>query len=203
MTAFPVVIVLLCFAADDDLRAVSIPEGAKSYRDATRRTGEVNVSRVYSVDGLQVGQRRFYRDGTVAEEILFRTERNPGFVNTTLRHGYWRQFHPNGQLFSERPYRNGAPDGVFRFWDFEGNLLGEFAIPKGTGVLHEFRNRALYVRDTETPIVDGKIHGEQLEWGTFEGGRPGYSVTPYRHGVPDGLRSRSESSFLIDVDLDR
>lgn len=51
------------------------------------------------------------------------------------RHGLWVFFHPNGQKRSEQPYVDGLEEGVFRQWNADGVLLGEYTMKAGTGAL--------------------------------------------------------------------
>lgn len=144
-----------------DLYEIRIPAAAiERTVDKFRRTRTLATQKIYLIEGKVVAERFFFDDGNLAEEKLYRDYPDK-------LHGIWRQYHMNGKLAAERPYREGTMDGTFRFWDDNGDLLGESTIKEGTGMLRQFTNRALAVGDSETSFVNGKKNGPATEWGRF------------------------------------
>jgi antitoxin component YwqK of YwqJK toxin-antitoxin module len=48
--------------------------------------------------------------------------------------GVVREWHANGNVLRETPYRNGAVDGVVSQWNSEGKLLGQYTLSAGLGI---------------------------------------------------------------------
>jgi antitoxin component YwqK of YwqJK toxin-antitoxin module len=150
--------------AASDLKEVQIPADAvERPAKSFRRAGKVASHLLYLVGDQIVAERFFYENGKLAEEKLY-----GNYLEHKL-HGIWRQYHLNGKLAAERPYRDGVMDGTFRFFDEDGELVGESVIKMETGVLREFRNEGLAVSDKETPFVSGKKHGTATHWARFAG----------------------------------
>ncbi|TWU29909.1 toxin-antitoxin system YwqK family antitoxin [Bythopirellula polymerisocia] len=131
-------------------------------------------------DERKIGERRFYQNGKVAEEKLYRKG---------VLHGVWRQYHENGTLFSERPYRMGVPDGTFKFWNDKGKLLGQSVIKQGNGVLQEYELPEFHSRNRKIPFIDGKVDGPEVTMAIFSGDAEdaaGRSITNYTKGLREG-----------------
>lgn len=160
--------------SDDSLRSLTIPKDAVESSLKVHRFEPVVSGKSYSVGGVKVGERIFYSNGEMAEERLLRDGK---------LHGYRRQWYENGKLFTEQPYHDGVLDGICKYWSPQGDLLGESVLKKGSGVLREFANEALRVRDREVPYVNGKIEGVAKTWD-----RSGMSTSliEYRNGLAEG-----------------
>lgn len=74
-------------------------------------------------------ERRLYKDG--------------------LSFGVWRTWHPNGQLASEEPYFQDRKDGLFRHWDEEGKLVGQYQITNGEGHVLIYDSQGRVVHDEQ------------------------------------------------------
>jgi hypothetical protein len=102
-------------------------------------------------------ERTFYASGQVETEITY----DRGHVN-----GVTKRWHPNGVLASAIPVEDDMVEGVARFWDDSGKLLGEYEILGGTGIQKMwFPNGQLM---GETPMQNGMITGRQIAF--FENG---------------------------------
>ena len=152
-----------------DLAQIAIP--LEALAESFGNSGGLDIVR-YFVGKVRVGQRRFYdkrhggRAGVMAEEQMFDAD---GKLD-----GVCRQFHPNGKLFCEEPFRHGLQDGTFRYWDASGKLRGESLLRNGNGILRRFSLRYITGDNAEIPYVDGKIHGVKTNWGTT----PAYGSGP-------------------------
>jgi len=142
----------------DDLADVKIPAEAQEREVGYRPSGGIPKKRGYFLGDVLVGERRFYANGKLAEEKIYRDGQ---------LHGYWRQYYENGKLFAARPYREGKPDGTFRFYDERGKLLGTSTLREGTGTLREYPYYRLGSHDAEIPYIDGKVHGIKRSWGSY------------------------------------
>lgn len=74
-------------------------------------------------------ERRLYKDG--------------------LSFGVWRTWHPNGQLASEEPYFQDRKDGLFRHWDEEGKLVGQYQLTMGEGHVLIYDSQGRVVHDEQ------------------------------------------------------
>ena len=179
-------------ATGDEPLPKSAPEGAVQHVVPLRSTagdmlGEMTV---YRIGTDRVAECKRYRNGRTADLRLFRDGK---------LHGVWTQYHTNGKVFAERPYRNGLPDGTFRFWDEREKLLGESEIKKGTGLLREYEKICLTSHDAEIPLVDGRIHGIQRVWAQYDRCRGrGCEIELYEHGESSGWNVvRDEDGTLM------
>ena len=62
-------------------------------------------------------------------------------------HGVKREWYINGQLKSEEPYRMHVRDGLFRHWDEKGNLVGQYQINNGDGVLKIYNSKGQLLKE--------------------------------------------------------
>ena len=87
-------------------------------------------SEVPYVHGREHGtERSWNEDGTLWRETRYREGRADG---------EWRYFHSNGRLQYSHWYEDGRMHGKFRQWTAAGQLLGEFDMTAGSGVLWEW-----------------------------------------------------------------
>ena len=68
------------------------------------------------VNNLKHGMWREYYDDTGS--ILIEENYRHG-----IQHGFYRSFHPNGQMLSEGSFDNGSREGYFRVYDEHGNHI--------------------------------------------------------------------------------
>src|SRR5205085_1084494 len=125
--------------------------------DYRRLPGGVAAGDAYYVgeDGVAY---RFYWDREktrLHSECLFITTAGNGVQHL---HGVQREWHANGQLKSESPYRLGQRHGTSRQWNDEGRLLGSFVMRDGTGTFRMWYDNGLIERSL--PLVAGKLLGE-------------------------------------------
>lgn len=154
-----------------------IHKGAVEREETYRPSGDKTKASGYYLGKEKVGRRVFYNNGQIADEQIFK--------NGKL-HGIWRQFYQDGQLFAVRPYRNGKPDGTFKFWDSNGKLLGTSKLTNGNGVLRQYQNYELMSENAHIPFVNGKVDGNKIVWGRFDGKTIGKSITQYKNGAMEG-----------------
>lgn len=179
-----------------DLAQIAIPLEARA--ESFGDSGGLDIVRCF-VGKVRVGERRFYdkrhggRAGVMAEEQLFDADGK--------LHGVCRQFHPNGKLFCEEPYRHGLQDGTFRYWDASGKLRGESLLRNGNGILRRFSLRFITGDNAEIPYVDGKIHGVKTNWGTTPayGSGPCTFYAEYVHGVQEGWSLTYDSDGTLRI----
>src|SRR5436190_20927766 len=78
----------------------------------------------YFLSGKQVGARRWFKDGTLANE--WATEGNN-------HHGRWARFHTNGVPDLEASYLNGKRHGIRVQFDTYGRAIGTSEFLDGDG----------------------------------------------------------------------
>ena len=98
----------------------------------------------------------FYPNGELKERTNYQSKSDGG-----KKHGFQRHWYENGQLWSERTYKDGRRDGLYRSWHENGQLKAE------------------------SPSKDGEEHGLERSW--HEGGQL-KSETTYKDGKRHGLR---------------
>jgi len=103
-------------------------------------------------------ERRFYPTGQVETEITHSEGQERCWVT--------KHWHPNGILESEVPVKNGVPEGVARFWNQNGELIGNYEMHAGTGVQKGWHPDGSLM--AEISWVNGQRTGRQRSY--FEGG---------------------------------
>jgi len=162
----------------DDLIAYVIPDGAKRLGPFATRSG---AGKLY--DYLLPGAEMATQENRVGSEIVARgvTLERRLFKNGQ-KHGVQREWYTNAQLKSERPYRDGAMDGLFRHWDEQGRLIGQYQLVKGSGLVRIYDSSGVLVE--EASYKDGLSHGLTMT-------------------VSDSAQSRSFVWYENDRQLDR
>jgi len=132
----------------------------QSHEGSYHPLGTMTTMRQYFLPGEKVGERIFYSNGNIAEEILFRNGQ---------RQGLTRCFYESGKRFAEYPYTDGKLDGAVRFYRENGDLIGESNLVNGNGLLREYELRPVVMEDSEIPYKDGLIDGVRRQWAKFTG----------------------------------
>lgn len=97
-------------------------------------------------------ERAYFENGSLRGETTF--------DEYGLPHGIDHNWHENGILASECPYKHGRIDGVAKQWNDRGELLGSFEMHNGTGIYRMWHpNGQLMI---EFPSVDGLRHGREI-----------------------------------------
>ena len=107
-------------------------------------------------------ERRLYKDG--------------------LSFGVWRTWHPNGQLASEEPYFQDRKDGLFRHWDEEGKLVGQYQLTMGEGHVLIYNSQGRVVHDEQISF-DPNVRALSMKRYTFDE----IALRWLRKRKPDGL----------------
>lgn len=133
--------------------------------------------RQYFVAGQLVGERGYWRDGTLAFERPIRDGK---------AHGRCYEWARSGALVLLEPYRAGLMHGTARQWAEDGTLLGSYEMRHGTGF------DVWRARTEEGRIVVAEIHSMRagrkhgFTWWLREDARP-YHEEHYwdgqRHGI--------------------
>jgi antitoxin component YwqK of YwqJK toxin-antitoxin module len=158
---------------DEDYLTYSIP------KDAVGKSGEVRpgydyVREIdYRVGEKLVAQQRFWKNGQMYSETLFKDG---------MKHGVERFWYDNHQIRFESPYKAGAMHGVFKQWDRDGKLLGSFEMKEGTGVRKLWHDNGQL--DKEEPYKDGKEDGTLKFY--FPDGKP-RQIIHYKEGQAHGV----------------
>lgn len=92
----------------------------------------------------------------VTEDGLYRY----GFLRGGKRHGLWRTFNPDGELWIECSYADGQLEGMMRTWGPGGQLI------------------------SEAHYSQGKLHGASIGW--YSSGGEAFSRT-YKSGILSGV----------------
>lgn len=79
-----------------------------------------------------------------------------------VRHGIVREWHRNGVLATEEPYQDGLRHGLSRAWDEHGKLLGKFKMVHGTGIVRSWHDNGQLQH--EISLVDGLFCGRTSMW---------------------------------------
>ena len=103
-------------------------------------------------------EKRFYPDGQVESEITYLEGRGNRWVT--------KLWHPNGVLASEVLVVDGAPEGIVRFWNQKGELVGTYEMHDGTGVQKDWHSDGSL--KAEISWVNGQWTGRLRSY--FEGG---------------------------------
>ena len=103
-------------------------------------------------------EKQFYPNGQLETEITY--------FDGPERRWLTRHWHPNGTLEFEVPVRNGVPDGLAKYWNDKGELLGQYEISNGTGVQKGWHRDGSLM--AEVTWVDGERTGRGRSY--FEGG---------------------------------
>lgn len=110
----------------------------------------------YWLDGKKVGERRWWRNGNLSDELPM----SNGVPHGTAR--WWRQ--DGKTLASEHSYKDGLLEGVSRGWHPNGVLASETWYRRGKkhGWEREWNSKGELV--WELPYRDGKLHGVARYW---------------------------------------
>jgi|KBSSwiStaDraftv2_1062776.scaffolds.fasta_scaffold378249_1 hypothetical protein len=103
-------------------------------------------------------EKRFYPNGQLETEITHFEGLERCWVT--------RHWHPNGILESEVPVKNGLTEGVARFWNQKGELIGTYEMHDGSGVQKGWHPDGSLM--AEISWVNGERTGRQRSY--FEGG---------------------------------
>lgn len=163
---------------EEDLARIRIPPTAIAKKVLVVPSAFRSKLEEYWLDGVCVGERLFYDNGQVLEEKLFDPAKQ--------LHGIIREFHRDGRLFSEEPYRHGVPDGQFSYWNENGEVLGTSTVRKGNGVLYQYLRGSGSGGVFAIPFRDGKIHGVKTFRGDLLGMGRGMMMQEFTSGIQDG-----------------
>ncbi len=133
--------------------------------------------------------REVFYPNNVLKARVFTKKNGEGKI---LRHGSLQQFHPNGRQAVQGQYMNGAPVGIWTWWDLEGHLVrrvrkdGDFEEllfgQKINKAEITFKNTAGN-KESEGLLKYDKAHGTWQYW--YNNGAP-KAVGKYLSGIPDG-----------------
>ncbi len=147
----------------------------------------------YLDDGRTLWSRGTYHQGVLhGPAVIWNPEedrlREEGFFVDGHKDGYWKNYHPDGWLFSAGRYRKGERDGVWQRYSRSGSRLRQATFENGelhgpAMTWHENRslgapqpNLQLVMRSGIPPwgltepiasrgtYVRGQLHGEWIEW---------------------------------------
>ena len=152
--------------------------------------GTVADEDAYPPLGHLVRRVNYFRDDKMVGERIFYKNGNVAserlFKDGKLD-GKERLFYESGKLFSDRVYVAGKLDGDVHFFKEDGELFGVSKLAKGTGVLRQFGLLSLALSKSELPYKDGVLDGTKKLWSNFSGGRGiGCSISQYVNGLNEG-----------------
>jgi len=172
-----------------DIEAVATPPDAIVEKAATRdprvvqqhyflRNAEGGHGDLVAIEWLSVNPR-VEGEGKLFRRELIKIDRTKHIIPERL-HGVQREWHPNGKLKSESPYRMHRRDGLFRQWDEQGRLIAQYQITDGNGIERIYNSNGQLQR--EAVFKDNDENGpnyafypqtqrvlSQMENGTFVG----------------------------------
>ena len=113
-------------------------------------TGEVKTKTFYNQGKAEGKAYEYAPDGRIitlleyADGNLKSVDRINRYDSNQLKQGKWIEFHANGVVAEEGIYQSGERNGIFKFFDKEGNLLR----------MELYRNGQLFEDAEETAILD-------------------------------------------------
>lgn len=160
----------------------TIPPTAEA-REIPARRGEEYAREVWYFvdDNTLVGVRRYWdeKKSKLHSEELYAPSDSWRFQH---KNGVQREWYKNGQLKSERPYKNDKMHGTFKQWDENGKLLGSFEMKEDSGPFQSWYPNGQV--EEIRPCKNGKIHGE-WRW-YFDNGKLG-AIAWYEEGSVYGI----------------
>lgn len=126
-----------------DILAYEIPADAIKWQRSTPNpyivTQRYHLRNPDGTRGNLVGVEYYYDaidvegDEKLIKRELYKKDPTKRLISDRL-HGVKREWHRNGQLKSEQPYRMNVMDGLFRHWDEQGRLVGQYQMNNGSGI---------------------------------------------------------------------
>lgn len=121
------------------------------------------ASEEFFVGNLKQGLfKTWYMNGYQSNELSYQTD---------LQHGELKSWDNGGSLLVHGYFHMGTPDGTWRWYDLENNLIKSSSFKDGTGILYEYTKARHRGEDgkvevnialkKEVPFTDGKVNGLQ------------------------------------------
>jgi hypothetical protein len=111
----------------DDWLTYNIPRETHKRGPVRLRSGDTRfdyyLSRETETRDSHVASEE-YRNGVLVKRILLKLGK---------LHGVQKEFYLDGSRKSEKPYKDGSMEGVFKFWGKNGDLVGQYTVSGGTG----------------------------------------------------------------------
>ncbi len=166
-----------CASGDDDYLQYAIPPDAVRIGPGSERDPEKS-SINYFLAGCKpsletfVGKEVFYRKQLI-ERCLYKGMNSYGMQKL---HGVQRKWFKNGILKSEEPYKDDVMHGHFRYWNEQGQRIGDNVILDGRGTIRIYDDQGVLVKEREfkNSQPDGlsmEMFGELRRMMWFKNGR--------------------------------
>lgn len=112
----------------DDHIEYDIPSGAIKVGPRPTRDLRVHECRYFAPGSDATAENlvavELEAKGVIVKRELFRAGK---------KHGVQREWHPNGALKMEMPYRDGIMEGTVKLWDSSGALVSQYVMAEGSG----------------------------------------------------------------------
>jgi len=98
---------------------------------------------LYFAPGAQVSRENMIAIELVQNGVLVKRE----LLKNDKKHGIQREWHLDGKPKLEAPYRDGNMEGKFKAWNARGDLIGQYTMSKGTGVVMVYDEHGRLVKE--------------------------------------------------------
>ena len=142
---------------EQDIVSYEIPANAKKTGPIATRYPHQTFYNYFPADKeisreTQIGRETYDRSALIKRE-LFRNEKI---------HGVQKEWYTNGQEKLEAPYIDGVRHGVFKQWDENGRLLGQYEFRNGSGTVKVYDSTGFLIK--EETFVNNVKNGWAMEW---------------------------------------
>ncbi|MCX6864898.1 MAG: hypothetical protein NTV46_01525 [Verrucomicrobia bacterium] len=126
----------------EDYLNYRIPSGAKKVGPYdTRDTGGQEY--LYFAPGVEASRENIIAIELIQHGVLVKRK----LLKNDKKHGIQREWHLNGKPKLEAPYQDGNMEGRFKVWNANGDLIGQYTMLKGTGVVTVYDEQGRLVRE--------------------------------------------------------
>ncbi|QIF05569.1 toxin-antitoxin system YwqK family antitoxin [Roseimicrobium sp. ORNL1] len=129
-------------AENEDHLTYGIPAGSTKTGPHTTRDPEKQEC-LYFAPGPEKTRENLVAIELMDHEVVVKRE----LLKDGKKHGIQREWHPNGRPKLEAPYREGSMEGTFKEWNENGDLVGQYSMSKGTGVVKVYDSTGRLLRE--------------------------------------------------------
>lgn len=133
---FLILLITICGCYATDTKTTNEITETKSSNNDYYENGNIRIERKRLENGDSLWtfkqedggcwEENFYRKGEIYKKIVYNSDctKSAEFeLKDGKRHGEWKSYHENGKLREEGNYEDGLENGIFKYYDLNGEIL--------------------------------------------------------------------------------